>query len=273
MPVYLPGGDKIAVIWGVDDGTLPAGAHPFGLQLAYTEGTVTPGGTVFGPVMSTFTMSPIKSGPGRDGTGPSHFRVATYPVLAVDTSGGAHNGRRYVVAAEQAGPLDSDVELRLRYSDDGMSWSQPVHVSDPTEADGSTKGDQYVPWIDVDPQGGVHVAWYDRRNSPDNRLLDVYYAYSDNGGESFHRNVRVTETSFDGDLGHHQTGAPFIGDYIGLDSSKESVTIFWADTRHGGETGRLPLSGKTLPGSDVYAATLLRDAAARTDFDAAYKQP
>jgi len=261
MPAYLPGGQKVAVIWAADtDSTLPASAHPTGDLLAYTEGTVTPGGTAFAPVMSTFPLSPIKSGPGRDGTGPSHFRVATYPVLAVDTSSGPHSGRRYVVAAEQAGPLDSDVDLFIRHSDDGLAWSSPLRVSD------TSKGDQYVPWVDVDPQGGVHVAWYDRRNSPDNRLLDVYYAYSSDGGESFHPNIRVTEAPFDGDLGHHQSGAPFIGDYIGLDTSKESVPIFWSDTRHSGEPGR-------LAGSDVYAATLLRDTAARSDFDAAYRHP
>ncbi|MES2153857.1 MAG: sialidase family protein [bacterium] len=265
MPQYLPNGPggmpRVAVIWAADtDGTLPVGVHPNGDQLSYTEGTVTPGGTVFAPVMSTFTISPIKSDPSvgpRDGTGPSHFRVATYPVLAIDTSGGAHDGRRYVVYAEQTGRVNTDVQLMMRHSDDGMAWSAPVRVSD------TEKGDQFVPWVDVDPLGGVHVAWYDRRNSPDNRLLDVYYAYSDNGGDSFHPNVRVTERSFDGDLGHHQSGAPFIGDYIGLDTSKESATVFWADTRHTGEAGR-------LAGSDVYAATILKDATARKDFDAAY---
>lgn len=258
MPAYLPGGGKVAVIWAADtDSSLGIDAHPQGDQVVYTEGTVTAQGTAFGPVLSTFPVNPLKSSPGRDGTGPSHFRVATYPVLAVDNSDGPHRGRRYVVWADQPGPVDSDTQILLRYSDDGVSWSAPVTVND------VAKGDQFVPWIDVDAKGGVHVAWYDRRNSPNNQLLDVYYGYSDDGGQTFHRNVRITEGLFDGDLGHHQTGAPFIGDYIGLDTSKESVTLFWSDTRHTGEPGR-------PAGSDVYAATLLRDHSARQDFDAAY---
>ncbi len=247
MPQYLPAGATadIAVIWWT------------GSEVVYTEGVVTPGGTDFLPVQSSFPVNSLKSGPGRDGTGPSAFRLSTYPVLAVDTSGGAHDGRRYVVWPDQAGPLDSDVQVLLRWSDDGITWSAPVAVND------DAAGDQLMPWIDVDSEGGVHVAWYDRRNDPDNRLLDVYYAYSNTGGEGFHPNVRVTETSFDGDLGHHQNGGPFIGDYIGVDATPVSAHIMWADTRHTGEAGR-------EKGSDVYAATILRDLGARGTFDAAF---
>ncbi len=259
MPQYLPGGDRVAVIWA--DFTQSGVRGGQGLSdtatLAYTEGTVTPAGTVFAPAQNAFSMSPLKSGANRDGTGPSTFRMSTYPVLAVDTSGGEYDGRRYVVWADQSGPLDSDVQVLMRWSDDGQTWSDPVTVND-VEA-----GDQFMPWIDVDPDGGVHVTWYDRRNDPDNRLLDVYYAYSDAGGDSFYPNLRVTETNFDGDLAHHQNGGPFIGDYIGVDATRHSAHIIWADTRHTGEPGR-------LAGSDVYAATILKGESARPLFDAAY---
>ncbi len=244
MPQYLPGGDTLAVIWGTATG--PSG---LGWTLAYTEGVVSPAGTAFGPAREAFTMNSLKSGSGRDGTGPSEFRLSTYPVLGVDTSGGDCDGRRYVVWPDQPGPLDSDVQVLLRYSDDGLTWSDAITVND------VDAGDQLMPWIDVDPNGGVHVVFYDRRDDPENRLLNVYYAYSDSCAESFYPNVRVTETSFDGDLGHHQSGAPFIGDYIGVDTTATTASIIWADTRHTGTPGR-------LAGSDVYAATILLDAEA-----------
>ncbi|HEX9765207.1 MAG TPA: hypothetical protein VGA36_00485, partial [Nitriliruptorales bacterium] len=213
-------------------------------------------GTRFLPVQSSFPVQSLKSGEGRDGTGPSTFRLSTYPVLAVDVSTGPCDGRRYVVWSDQPGALDTDVETLLRFSDDGLAWSAPVTVNDVSD------GDQVMPWIDVDPSGGVHVVWYDRRNDPTNRLLDVYYAYSADCGQTFLPNVRVTERAFDGDLGHHQSGDPFIGDYIGLDTTDVSAHILWADTRHTGEAGR-------ETGSDVYAATLLRDLSGRAVFDAA----
>lgn len=254
MPQYLPGGNSLAAIWRSTTGdpqgiaaTTPA-APTSGLSsvVAYTEAIVTPRGAVFEPPAAAFAYNPVKSGPNRDGSGPSTFRWGSGPVLAVDTSGGAHDGRRYVVWEDQPGPLDSNVDVLLRYSDDGASWSAPIQVSD------NLTNDQFLPWIDVDPEGGVHIAFYDRRNDPENRLLDVYYAYSDTGGESFYPTVRVTETNFDGDLGIHQNGSPFIGDYIGLDASPELVYITWSDTRHSGMPGR-------EVGSDVYTATLLRD--------------
>jgi hypothetical protein len=275
MPAYLPAGRNmdLAVIWAVDTETrLPAATLAFQpVYVAYTEGRITPSGTVFQPVLSTFPVNPLKSGAGRDGTGPSFFRVSTYPVLAVDKSGGEHNGRRYVVWADQPGPLDSDVDVLLRWSDDGLAWSEAVRVND--DDAGAGVRDQFVPWIEVDPHGGVHVAWMDRRNDPQNRLLDVYYAYSSDGGASFQPNVRVTERSFDGDHGHHQGGFPFIGDYIGLSVSDKSAVVFWADTRHSDEPGRQhlwPDMGQPIRGSDVYSATILRDAQAYRFFQAAY---
>lgn len=255
MPQYLPGGGTVAITWNSLSASGPEGPES---HLAYTEAAVTPGGLVFQPARAAFPIAEVKAGPNRDGTGPSTFRVGTIPVLAVDTSGGACDGRRYVAWADQPGPLDSDVQVLLRWSDDGLSWSAPVAVND------VAAGDQFMPWVDVDPEGGVHLAWYDRRNDAENRLLDVYYAHSDDCAESFHPNVRVTETSFDGDLSHHQAGNPFIGDYIGLDATAVSAHVIWAETRHTGQPGR-------AAGSDVYAATLLRDASARTAFDAVFE--
>lgn len=264
MPQYLPSGD-LAIIWAdFSQSGVRGGLGGGTTQLAYAEGTLTPGGVVWGAPMAAFPMNALKSEPGRDGTGPSEFRLSTYPVLAIDTSGGSCDGRRYVVWSDQPGEVNTDVETLLRYSDDGQTWSEPVTVND-IEA-----GDQLMPWIDVDPDGGVHVAFYDRRNDPENRLLDVYYAYSDTCGEAFHPNVRVTETNFDGDLGHHQSGSTFIGDYIGLDTTAVSAHIIWADTRHSCELDDTSCTAPMRVGSDVYAATLLKDLSARAAFDAAY---
>lgn len=258
MPQYLPGASAtdpsqdLAVIWWDGDSVL------------YAEGALTPGGTEFGPIQSTFPVNSLSSEEGRDGTGPTEYRLSTYPVLGIDTSGDACDGRRYVIWPDQAGEVNTDVEVLIRYSDDGLSWSAPITVNDVSE------GDQLMPWIDVDPDGGVHAVWYDKRNDPDNVLTDVYYAYSPDCGESWN-NIRVTEVNSDGDRAHHQNGRPFIGDYIGVDATAESAHIIWADTRHS-----CPLDAETCQppmriGSDVYSATILKDTSAFETFDAAFE--
>ncbi len=263
MPQYFtgPAGEqRVAATW-VSTG-VKASPHSEGPEsvIAYAEGIVTPAGVQWIPATAAFSYNPVQSGPGRDGSGPSTFRWGTIPVLAVDTIGGACDGRRYVVWEDQPGPLDSDVNVLLRYSDDGVAWSMPLRVSY------TGTGDQLMPWIETDEEGGVHVAYYDRRNDPDNRLLDVYYAYSEDCAETFLPDIRVTEASFDGDLGHHQNGSPFIGDYIGMDATSEAAMIIWADTRHTGSPGR-------EAGSDVYTATILRDLDVRAQFDAVFSEP
>ena len=176
--------------------------------IAYTEGTITPAGTLFSPLSPIIPYGDVDAGPDRDGSGPSAFRWASIPVLGIDTSGGPCDGRRYVVWADQPGPLDSDADVLLSYSDDGESWSPPAVVHD------VERGDQMMPWLDVDSSGGIHLAWYDRRHDDDNRLLDVYYRHGAPCGETWYPDFRITETSFDGDLGHHQNGGPFIGSML-----------------------------------------------------------
>ncbi|MDX1611463.1 MAG: sialidase family protein [Candidatus Thermoplasmatota archaeon] len=258
MPQYLPGASAtdpamdLAVIWW--DGE----------KVLYAEGQLTSGGAEFGPIQSTFPVNSLSSDPGRDGTGPTEYRLSTYPVLAVDPGTEACDGRRYVIWPDQEGEVNTDVEVLLRHSDDGLTWSEPITVNDESQSD------QLMPWIDVDPEGGVHAVWYDKRHDADNRLMDVYYGYSADCGETW-TNLRVTETSFDGDLAHHQNGSPFIGDYIGVDTTAESAHIIWADTRHSCPTDAGTCEAPMRIGSDVYAATLLKDLDARATFDAAFQ--
>lgn len=260
MPQYLPGATAddqqmdLSVIWWN------------GTHVLYAEGLLTSGGTEFGPVQSTFPVDSLKSEEGRDGTGPTEYRLSTYPVLAIDTSGGECDGRRYVIWPDQPGEVNTDVETLVRYSDDGQTWSEAITVND------ESRGDQIMPWIDVDPSGGVHAVWYDKRNDPDNVKMDVYYGYSADCGETWN-NVRVTETNFDGDLAHHQNGNTFIGDYIGVDTTDQSAHIIWADTRNSCalDTDPSDCPPPMRVGSDVYSATILKDMSARETFDEAFE--
>ncbi len=158
----------------------------------------------------------------------SVFRTFAVPSLAVDRSGGPRDGDVYVVWMDHSGG-DADV-LFTRGSDHGANWTAPVRVHHDEPA---LRIDQFMPAASVGPDGTIDVVWYDRRDDPQHHLLDLYYTYSLDGGETFAPELRVTELSSDEQYSHHQNGMIFLGDYIDIDSSPGRAHLVWVDTRNG----------------------------------------
>jgi hypothetical protein len=228
MPQYLHRGTatEIWVIWASIGGVAVAK----GTLAGAGEG---PKATVFQPAV----LGPALGSFGSTGcVSKTAFRTSVYPVLAVDDTGGPNHGRLYI-AWPRGGATGTGVFVS--YSDNGVSWSQPAEIT------ASLPDDQFMPWIDVGPDGAVHVAYYDCSIDAGGTNMTMGYTYSLDGGKTWGPNFWMGQAAFNGDLGHHQNGGPFIGDYIAVDASCHAVHFFWADTRHGR--------------SDVYAATLLRD--------------
>jgi hypothetical protein len=151
----------------------------------------------------------------------SAFRTPTMPALAVDPVSGA----LYAVWTDRG--LDTADVYGTRSTDGGVTWSAVFRVND--DAAGKSN---FFPAVSVAPNGRVDVAFYDRRDDPANKLLTTYLATSTDGGVTW-VNSRVGDTLFNGDLGYHQAGAPFIGDYIGVASTDDHAYPLWADTRDG----------------------------------------
>lgn len=228
MPQYDSEGN-IWVLWAAVGGA----AIAKGTRVGTPEG---PQATAFGPAHLAVPLGQLGGSGCLEET---DFRASVYPVLGVDTSGGPHDGRLYITWAS-AGATGAGIFLS--HSDDGITWSEPLEVT------GHLGDDQFMPWIDVGPDGFVHLAYYDCSMGRDGRTMTLGYTVLHPGGEVSGGSSWVGQASFDGDLGHHQSGVPFIGDYIGVDASCGAAHFFWADTRHGR--------------SDVYSATVLRDTAA-----------
>lgn len=124
-----------------------------------------------------------------------------YPSLAVDPSGTA------VYVAWADGPFEgenldlvsgvynySDVKV-ARSLDGGASWIYGMMVS-PTPATYTGRGrDQFEPAIGVDRTGNVVVCYYDRRNDPNNLLIDRYCSRSTDHGATW-VDYKKTSTSF-----------------------------------------------------------------------------
>lgn len=96
--------------------------------------------------------------------------------------------------------------------------------------------DQFEPNVAVNDVGDVGVVWYDRRNDPtNNTLIDVYTAFSADGGVTFLPIVRVTDVSF-GVPELNPTFNPgqaqcYMGEYIAIDGSGVNFYYLWGDNR------------------------------------------
>jgi len=154
--------------------------------------------------------------------------VISYPALATDVSPvSRYRGNLYVVYVDSTDSSGMDVFFR-KSIDQGESWTDPVRLNDDPEGTGT---DQFHPWIDVDQNGVITVIFYDRRNDPDNLLMDIYITQSYDGGETWTPNVRVTSVSSN----PAALKSGLIGEYIGLDTWNGRPFMVWTDTREGSQ--------------------------------------
>jgi hypothetical protein len=178
----------------------------------------TDGGQTFPQVrLAASVVSPPSPLPG------SSFRVFVLPTLAVDPRSGALH-----VTWNDYRAGDSDVMLTTS-TDDGSTWSEPLRVND----DPSTPAhDQFFPTAIVGTDGTLHLVWLDRRDDPENVNYLPYYATSTDGGKSVTKNLPVSRTRSDPDIGFEGV---LIGDYIAVDVSGDGRSVYaaWVDTRNG----------------------------------------
>ncbi len=160
--------------------------------------------------------------------GPWGVRVAGFPRLDIDRSGGPRNGWIYVVAPEKnfAGGDAADIFL-WRSSDQGTTWSAPTRVNQ----DAPNGKLQYHSAINVDAGGGINVVYHDCRNSNNNDSVDTYVNRSIDGGVTWSE-IKVNDAKFR-PAPISGTASGYQGDYIGITSANGKIFPNWADNRVG----------------------------------------
>jgi len=129
----------------------------------------------------------------------------------------------------------ADWDIMLTASlNNGTTFSPPLRVNNDL-----TPEVQFMSWVDVDPYGKVHIAWYDNRT----QQLEIMYANSTTFGMSVGPNVRVSDVAF---LGAEW----FIGDYSPLFADEwTNIHVAWCDGRNGNnDIYYSQMKGPGLPG-------------------------
>lgn len=167
---------------------------------------------------------PIK----RQALGGESFRTTGSYELAVDTSGGERNGWVYATISEQDG--DANADLYVSHSEDGgATWSNRTLLN----AGEHQPGFQWMGRPYVDRDGTLHVVYLDSsRNAGNDTIVDASWARSTDGGTNW-TNAYLTAKSFDGNLGIHQDGFPFLGDYLGIGGAGEWLYMGFPDCSTG----------------------------------------
>jgi len=162
-------------------------------------------------------------------------RTRPYPFIAADNSPGLYRGRLYCVFASNDPPGDGNKpDIWCRYSDDqGVTWSGPVRINDDPNPE---TNHQWTPaiWCDI-TTGRLYAKWYDTRESAFDDSTDVYASYSDDGGDTWAENQKLTTERFKIDCATCGGGGTprYQGDYDAMVSNPYSSMAVWADFRHG----------------------------------------
>jgi hypothetical protein len=211
-----------SAVVGAKDGTVYAWLSGFNSGGRAVLATSTDDGTTFTQPKQVWTFTEM------DGLKNAKFRTGTSVELAVDNSGGPRDGCLHAVwGGKESGTVgQSDVYARTS-CDKGATWSAPTLVNTLHRGDA-----QFMARVSVDGHGTVHALYLTRAYDPAGKLLDAEHAYSTDGGATWAQE-RLTGVSFDGDLGIHQDGFPFIGDYIGIDSVGDDTWMGFPHTMTG----------------------------------------
>jgi hypothetical protein len=162
--------------------------------------------------------------------------VCVFPPGCFDISGGQFRaGGSYPVPAYDPARNRLDVvfpDIRGTYAQiyftsapasDLTRWTAPAAVA-------PANGDRFENELGVAPNGRIDLSFYDRSYTA-NRLVDVTYATSSDGGQTW-RTARVTAKGFDpSQWGVPSASAsgfrPFVGDYNGLVSTATDARLVW----------------------------------------------
>jgi hypothetical protein len=192
------------------------------------------------PIIYRFSTDHAKTWSKPVDVDPGNVSASQPPLLAADP----HTSVLYVVWDANAevqntvAGFNGDTDIFLRVShDEGKTWGDRTTLSDET-----VKANQYDPGIAVAPNGTVHIAWYDFKNSPipplvstghsgDLGISDVYYTSSTNHGRTFTTPIRVNDRGIDRSKGvwSNNIDSKF---NVGVAATNDAVFFAWQDTRN-----------------------------------------
>lgn len=159
--------------------------------------------------------------PGFGGPNPEGILGQTW--VDSDHSNGPNHGNIYVTATMAYTDM-SDIVF-FRSLDGGHTWDTPKIINRDEQGNYNWFGT-----MSVAPNGRIDIVWLDTRDTPGSHNSALYYSYSEDGGETFSPDVRLSEI-FDPHVGYPNQEK--MGDYFHMRSDNEGANLAWAATFNG----------------------------------------
>lgn len=160
--------------------------------------------------------------------GPNPGGLLGQTIVASDNFGASGDSTVYVLSSVDPPGIDPLDVYFIRSTNRGNSWSSPIRIND----DPGTSAWQWFGTLSVAPNGRIDVIWLDTRDDPGTYLSSLYYAFSEDNGQSWSQNERLSP-AFDPHVGWPQQNK--MGDYFDMISDDYGASIAWAGTFNGEE--------------------------------------
>jgi photosystem II stability/assembly factor-like uncharacterized protein len=164
----------------------------------------------------------------------NNARTRPYPMVAADNSFGPYRGRLYLAYASNEPPGNGNKpDVFIQYStDQGATWTpRSQRINDNANPELTNEWFPAI-WCDKNT-GRLYAKWYDMRDDPTNQRAWVYATYSDDGGQTFVPNVKLSNADMP------YPGLPcspntncYRGDYDHITSAGDVAIAIWTDFRN-----------------------------------------
>lgn len=178
------------------------------------------------------------------------IRAFSFPAMEADITGGIYDNTIYILFTDAAADGFQDLYV-TKSTDNGDTWSERLRINDDPLGN---EIDQFHQWVAINEDGILTAVWYDRRDDPNNLLLNLYMSHSFDGGATWTANRRISDVSSDPGNGkmeffENQTPTSYknrtkrqpasraglIGEYVGLSTVGDKANTCWTDLRNGNQ--------------------------------------
>jgi hypothetical protein len=199
------------------------------------------GGSSFGPALKINKPGQWEDNPDPDDLLPNkNARIAASTSAPLVFNPVDHSLNYIVQNNINRAKTGADISF-TKSKDYGQTWSN-MHYVARTQHGAPAPNDQFFPWMDVDPQGGLHAIWFDNRNAPQNVRIQTWQGAAGINGTNW-KNFNISTEFWNPNQSFFDSGS-FIGDYNGFAAGGDVMYPLWTDGRN--------TPGKPLGQTDIY---------------------